>query len=312
MESFWHNYYDIETIKRGDSIRQVHTVHSTAVDIHVDVYPRAETDAPLVLFNHGAAGYCRLFVELALGLYDRGYTVILPDQRGQGLSGGPRGDYTIAECVQNILDVADWAGSCWGGPLFIAGGSVGGALTYYAAAAARAEAIACLNLFDFGNGLDGVAISRLAPLACRPALCKGILRGTALLKPFRQLRLPFNWFGAFDRLMDERDAAFQALWDADPVPPRRVTVHSLLSSLTTPPAVPFEENTIPVLVINQRLDKMVSPEVTRRNYERLGGPKRYLEVPFGHWSNQPGFWQAIIEAGDEWFRAYCSAWGSAV
>jgi alpha-beta hydrolase superfamily lysophospholipase len=304
MEPFWHNYYGIETIKRGDSIRQVHTVHSTAVDIHVDVYARPKTDAPLVMFNHGAAGYCRLFVELALAFYDRGYTVVLPDQRGQGLSGGPRGDYTIAECVQNVVDVARWAKSRWGGPLFIAGGSVGGALAYYAAASAPAEAIACLNLFDFGNGLDGIALSRLAFLARRPALCKLVLMGTALLRPVRPLRLSFNWFGAFDRLMDERDTAFQALWDADPVPPRRVTVRSLLSNVTTPPVVPFEQNTTPVLVINQRLDKMVSPEVTHRNYERLGGPKRYLEVLFGHWSSQPDFWRTIVQACDEWFQAH--------
>ena len=54
----------------------------------------------MLIFNHGAAGYCRLFAALALAYYDRGYTVILPDQRGQGLSGGRRGDYTVAECPE--------------------------------------------------------------------------------------------------------------------------------------------------------------------------------------------------------------------
>jgi CSLREA domain-containing protein len=62
--------------------------------------------------------------------------------------------------VQNIVDTAHWAKNRFRAPLFMAGGSVGGALTYYAAAAgAPVEAIACLNLFDFGNGADGLQIS---------------------------------------------------------------------------------------------------------------------------------------------------------
>jgi len=61
---------------------------------------------------------------------------------------------------------------------------------------------------------------------------------------------------------------------------------------------------VPVLVINQSLDRMVDANVTRNNYERLGGPKRYLEVPFGHWSSQPEFWETIVRAADEWFKEH--------
>jgi alpha-beta hydrolase superfamily lysophospholipase len=201
------------------------------------------------------------------------------------------------------VDVARWAQDRYRAPLYMAGGSVGGALTYYAAAAgAPARAIACLNLFDFGNGADGLQISRLAFLARSPAAAKALKLGMALLRPLYRLRIPFNWIGAFDKLMDERDAAFQAQWDADPVPPRLVSLGSMASNMHTPPAVPFERNRAPALVINQSLDKMVDVGVTRRNYERLGGPKRYLELPFGHWSSQAAFWEALVQACDEWFR----------
>jgi hypothetical protein len=47
----------------------------------MDVYPRAEEGVPVVVFNHGAAGYCRLFVRLALEYHDRGYTGALPGAR---------------------------------------------------------------------------------------------------------------------------------------------------------------------------------------------------------------------------------------
>ncbi len=104
--------------------------------------------------------------------------------------------------------------------------------------------------------------------------------------------------------MDERDAAFQAQWDADPVPPRLVSFRSLASNMYTRPAISFEQNRIPTLVINQSLDKMVDVNVTRHNYERLKGPKRYLEVPFGHWSSQPEFWETMVQSCDEWFREH--------
>jgi alpha-beta hydrolase superfamily lysophospholipase len=304
---YWHVYYDREVVEYSAKTREEFRIPSTGVELHVDVYPHPRPDAPVLIFNHGGAGYCRLFVQLAKSFNERGYTVVLPDQRGQGLSGGRRGDYTIAECVENVVDVAHWAKGRFDAPLFMSGGSVGGALSYYAASAgAPADAVACLNLFDFGNGLDGMAISRMAFLSNFPAIVRLMKAGIAILTPFHALRIPFNWLGAFKRLMDDRDAEFQAQWDADPIPPRLVSLRSLASNVSTSPAVPFEENRVPVLVINQGLDRMVDASVTRNNYERLGGPKRYLEVPFGHWSSQPEFWQTIVQAADEWFKEHSS------
>jgi alpha-beta hydrolase superfamily lysophospholipase len=306
--AYWHSYYDAGTVQRSNALRQEVSISSTGVALHVDLYPRPEPDAPVLLFNHGAAGYCRLFVPLALAFYDLGYTVILPDQRGQGLSGGRRGDYSVSECIQNIVDTAHWARSRFVGPLYMAGGSVGGAYTYYAAAAgAPALAIACLNLFDFGNPAGGLAISRLSGLRRYPALAGLVTGSLKLSAPLGWMRLPFAWFGAFDRLMDARDAPFQARWDADPIPPRLVALRSLASTLSTPPAVPFEHNRTPVLVINQALDRMVDPAATRRSYERLGGPKRYLEIPFGHWSSQPAFWMTVVGACHAWFQQHPGA-----
>jgi alpha-beta hydrolase superfamily lysophospholipase len=301
--TYWQTYFDSPTVEKSEQIRQVFSIESTGAQIHIDVYPGSNPDAPVVIFNHGAAGYCRLFVVLTQRFNARGYTVVLPDQKGQGLSGGRRGDYTITECTQNIVDVAKWARARYAGPIFMAGGSVGGGLTYYAAVAgAPVDAIACLNLFDFGNGLDGLQISRLAPVAKYPQLAALLRAGFELLKPLYWLRVPFNWFGAFDKLMDARDTVFQAQWDADPVPPRLISLRALASNLNTSPAVPFEANQIPTLVINQALDQMVAISITRQNYERLAGEKSYLEVPFGHWSSQPEFWNMIVQACDEWFQ----------
>jgi pimeloyl-ACP methyl ester carboxylesterase len=302
---YWRVYYDEKVVELSEQVRREYEIRSNGVDIHIDVYAVPDPYAPVIIFNHGGAGYCRLFVSLALSLNERGYTVVLPDQRGQGLSGGRRGDYTISECVANIIDVTYWCIERFGTPMFMAGGSVGGGITYYAAASgAPVQAIACLNLVDFGSGVDGLEFSRFPGLARSTAVVKMLRFGIECLKPLHRMRIPFNWFGSFDNLVDERDTEFQAKWDADPNPPRLVSLRSLTSHVTTPLPIAFEKNQIPVLVINQSLDKMVEPSVTRENYERLGGPKRYLEVPFGHWSSQPEFWGTIIPAMDEWFREH--------
>jgi pimeloyl-ACP methyl ester carboxylesterase len=299
---YWRRYYDAETLRRSDAFRRSVALRSTGETLHLDVYPNPKPGAPVVIFNHGGAGYCRLFVPLALRFHELGYTVVLPDQRGQGFSGGVRGDYTITECTQNIVDAARWAHGHFGGPIFLAGGSLGGALSYYAAVAgAPATAIACLNLFDFG-GDDALHISRLAPLAALPGAPRLMRALMALLRPFDWLRLPANLLARFDKLMDDRDASFQRQWEADPIPPPQLSVRQIAGNLTTPPAVPFERNTVPTLVLNQARDRMVDPALTRHNYERLGGPKHYVELDYGHWSSDPAFWEELVLACDAWFR----------
>ncbi|TPV94829.1 MAG: alpha/beta fold hydrolase [Myxococcales bacterium FL481] len=304
---YWHRYYDEETLAFCERFRQSAEIQSTGVRIHLDVYANPNAQAPVVIVNHGGAGYSRMLITGAMLLHQRGYTVVLPDQRGQGLSGGNRGDYTIEESAQNIADACRWAKSKFQNDVFLVGASVGGGLAYYAAAAgAPAAAVACLNLFDFGNGIDGFEISRMPWLLRFPRICHIARAALSRLDRVHRVQIPFHWIGAFDHLMDERDAQFQSYWQSDPIPPRWVSLRLLTSNLNTAPAIAFEDNRIPVLVINQARDKMVAPAVTHRNYERLGAPKRYVEIPFGHWSNQIEFWEMVVNNCDDWFREVLS------
>jgi pimeloyl-ACP methyl ester carboxylesterase len=299
-QTYWRTYHSKALLARFDSLCRVYKVPSTGVNIHVDAYERPEQDAPVLIFNHGGGGYSRLFIPLALTLYDRGYTVLCPDQRGQGLSEGDRSDFTLSQFVQNIVDVAHWARARYPGKLFMAGGSLGGGLTYKAAAAgAPVAAIVCHNLYDFGNAGDTLAVSRFAPLADLPgvaSLFASITRFVAKLLP--NLRLPYRLLGRFDKMVDERATNFYAQWLADPLPIRRISLRYMASTFSTPPAIPLQENRIPVLVINQTRDQMVSPAVTKRNYDKLGGPKQYVEIDYGHWAIGDGFeeeWSDIVE-----------------
>jgi hypothetical protein len=62
---YWRVYYGKQDAEQSDRIREEFLVRSTGVDLHIDVYPHPNAYAPVVVLNHGAAGYCRLFVRLA-------------------------------------------------------------------------------------------------------------------------------------------------------------------------------------------------------------------------------------------------------
>ncbi|NDJ54148.1 MAG: alpha/beta hydrolase, partial [Chloroflexi bacterium] len=276
---------------------------------HVDVYPQPDRSAPVVIFNHGGGGYSRMFVTLALRFYDAGYTVILPDQKGQGLSGGTRGDCTLSEFVQNAIDVARWARTEFDGPLFMTGASFGSAVAYYSAAAgAPVDAVAVSNLYMFGGEVvDALRTSRFAPIAELPGIV-GLFRVsfTMLAGLFGRLRIPIRLLGDFSGLWDERDVQAIAAWKRDPYPLRYVSMRYLSSTFNTPPAVSLSENELPILVINPILDTMVAPKVTEDNYLRLGSraPKHYVEVPFGHWSSNAEFIDQLVSAMDDWFQRF--------
>ncbi len=303
---YWKRYYDNDTVRRSEALRSEHRVPSGDVSLHVDVYRQPDDTAPLILVNHGGGGYCRIFVHVALRLFERGYTVVLPDQRGQGYSEGDRGDFVAGDFVANVIDAAHWCRAEFprARSFAMAGGSVGGALTYAAGAAgAPVDALICHNLYDFGTARDALAVSRLAFLNRIPGAARiatAILRFTARLFP--RLRIPFHWLGSFETMVDERDSGFFETWREDPAPIRRVTLRYIASMSATPPAVPFADNRIPVLVLNPVRDRMTHPAVTRRNFERLGGPKQYAELPFGHWSLSPAFADEWCELVDKFLR----------
>jgi pimeloyl-ACP methyl ester carboxylesterase len=297
----WHAYHPSDVVAWAEATVQPADIQSTGVPIHIDTYPNP--GGPVVIVNHGGGGYCKLFAGVAKALHQRGYTVVLPDQRGQGFSGGARGDVTISQAVQNVIDAACWAEATFKQPIFISGGSLGSGIAYMAATqGAPHQAVACHNLYHFGPHGDALRFTRwpwLSPLSAGGA---AVTRLSAQL--MGDLRLPLRWFSKFEAMLDERDAEAASHWPSDPIPLRTVPLRYMASLANTPPAVPFEVNTSPVLVINPLRDEMVAPEVTRRNYERLSGRTHYVEIDYGHWSLLPAFnaeWAALV---DDWFRQW--------
>ncbi|MEM9953152.1 MAG: alpha/beta fold hydrolase [Chloroflexota bacterium] len=305
-KDYWRIYHSEHDLQQTDAIRKTYTILSTGVDIHIDAYEQEDTSAPVFIFNHGGGGYSRLFIPTILELYQRGYTVLVPDQRGQGLSQGNRSDFTMGQFVQNIVDVAHWASKKYSGVLFMGGASLGGALTYKAAVAGSpVRAIVCHNLYDFGNPSDTLAVSRFAPFANLPLIPSLFAMTTRFLRAvLPKITIPYKMLGKFDKMVDERNTEFYAHYQDDPYPIKWVSLRYMASIFSTPPAIRLEENTLPVLVINQTRDKMVSPSVTRHNYERLGGEKAYIEIDYGHWAIGGGFEEEWVSIVDDYLKQF--------
>jgi pimeloyl-ACP methyl ester carboxylesterase len=302
---YWRTCFSPDLLTWADEHLRACTIPSDGIQLHVDVYSQPDPEAPMILFNHGTLGYGRLFLEMAYTYYRLGYSLVLPDQRGNGFSGGTSGDYTISQAVRNIRDATRWTRQQFGGPLFMAGASLGGELTYYAASAETPQtpinAISCLNLFDFSD-LPTLRTMSASPLAV------DLLPWLRPLVPLLGwVRLPYGWFQRCEGIVDCSEAEQQARWCSDPLLPRYSSLRYLISLGTTPPAVPLEHNTLPTLVLNQMSDTVIPPQATRRNYERLGGPKRYVPMwGRNHWSFGRAFWAFIIHESHRWFREHCA------
>ena len=306
--NYWRNYYSDDIVHRAEALRREHTIESTGVQIHIDVYEQPDPQSsPTVIFNHGSLVYSRMFTHLALDIHALNYNVVMADQRGQGLSGGKRGDYTVPECVQNIVDVCYWAKDRYPSSLFISGGSIGGAYSYYAAASGiPVNAIAAVNLFNFGIHRDALDLSRYAWQTKIPgAGTWNALMFKVLGRLFGNVKIPILLVGKFEKVMAKGQKAYDLMWSRDPNVERSVSLRYTASNFDNPPAIPFEQNRIPILVMNQSNDRMIPPEMTKRNYDALSGDKKYVVLEgFEHWSNKPEFWETVVTETHNWFQKY--------
>ncbi|MCU0491985.1 MAG: alpha/beta hydrolase [Chloroflexaceae bacterium] len=307
---YWHHYYDSATIARAEGLMQEHTLRSGDDDLYVNVYQRPERDAPVFVGNHGGGGYSGIFIPLALAFYERGYTVVIADMQGHGRTGvGPtKGDFTIDGMARNIVDVVAWARQRYSGPVFMGSGSIGSGITYNAVAmGAAVHAVATAQLYAFDDPRTALLVSKFAPLANMAGLAWGIKRITRpLARRFPRLRLPYLPMAHWDAMFDERDQGrgFVPIWKRDPYTPRSITLRALASMQYSPPRIPLAQNQTPWLVINTMRDKMVPPHVTEETYQRLGGPRQYVEMDWGHFSHQPAFTEQFVSLTDAWFKLH--------
>jgi alpha-beta hydrolase superfamily lysophospholipase len=290
-------------------LRQEFCVDTADQDLHLEAYLCSDRDAPLLLLTHGEGGYAGMFVRLALALHDCGVSTLVLEQRGHGQSSGREKDFTLGQLAQDVLDAAHWVRRHFQGPLFLGGTNQGSGLVYQASAhGAPVIGLVCHGLYDFSRPQDALAVSRFAGLANMPGgfhVASAAVRTLMALAPAR--RVAYDSLLAFDGLLDERDNGNFEAWLEDPNPVRQVSLRYAASLFSTPLAMPYEQNALPVLVFNPQRDRMIDPQLTLRNYRRLGGPKTCTDLDYGHWSMTEGFSRTWAEIASGWMQNILSA-----
>lgn len=297
---YWQLNFPPEYVRWAQEHLVAYRIPSSTIGINLDVYAQPDRTAPVVIIVHGLLTYGRLFLPLVRGFYERGYTVICPDLMGNGFSGGVRGDSPVGPAAASLVDVALWARQRYDGSLFMLGVSLGSAVVYAAAAAgAPLAAISCLDLFTFDDH------EALRQNTMTPQLINLLPLLRLLAIPFGWVRVPTRWINSMEYVVGPEEAHRVQTWFNDPLLPRGMTLRTLVSAGYTPPAVPLEQNTVPTLVLNQERDLVLSPIVTRDAYQRLGGPKKYVEFANSpHWSFEQSFTDRIVAESDAWFAAH--------
>lgn len=270
--SHWKDFYPLESFT--DNIEQKveeKWIASPQGPLHLDIY-RHDRQAPTVVYCHGLSSCGRMMANFALRLHQRGFNVICPDLPGFGLA-PESGTATVHEMAESLVTIVDHAPTISSGPVYLTGISLGGSLSYYAAAAgAKVTAIACLNLMDLGAP-ETLAISERGKLL---KLLKPLLKTASAFSP--RTRIPLKHFVNPDKLCDH--AAIVDVFKTNPLVVTSYTLRSALSLLTARPTIPFEKfDRVPVLVLHGARDRLIPESLSRANFERIAGLKKYVSLP---------------------------------
>lgn len=116
------------------------------IQVHCDVYLHSQT-APVIVFLPGIGTYSGLYSALLSGLSLQGFNVVGVDFKGHGLSGGTRGEYTVADTLSELTFITDQLQRFFSGPIGLFGYSIGSLIACaFAEQDSRVKALFCQTL----------------------------------------------------------------------------------------------------------------------------------------------------------------------
>jgi len=249
-------------------------IEGSGVRLYAPVFSAGE-GKPTVVFIPGTSVYALCYVELLYGLQRAGINVVGFDPRGQGRSGGERGDYTIMEHVADARAAIAYSRKRFGGPVLVMGSSQGGIEAFYLAAAGEDLAgCICHNIADLTDP-ESVRLTRFgskqkAPPALVSKLMGGagaVLKGLAAVTPL--MRVPI---AAYLDLSTEPMRVFGNAWNfllQDPLALKSITMRAVISLATTELPRPIAEIETPILVLHSTGDNIFPEDYVMRLYDML-------------------------------------------
>ena len=233
--------------------------------IHLEVHSAA-AGSPTIVIHHGLGDHVRRFTPLAGRLAEAGFNVVAVDRPGHGLSPGRRGHCPLSWALDIVESSIRYARERFGGPVLLLGDSLGGITLWYSLTrSVDADAVLCHCIGHPDVHHDPSmrwkqplmrAFGRIAPTAPIPV---------RQIADYENVALDPRTQAAFDAELDE---VFNF----------SVTAVSAASYLGFRPDRPWTEVETPVAVWIGAEDRMVTPEFTRRSFEREAPPAAQLEV----------------------------------
>lgn len=253
-------------------------VTSRHIPVHLAVYP-AELPAPTVVFVHGLTGNAFFYSDMLgrtnflAALADEGVNVVALDLQGHGLSEGRRGDVSFRDAMENIGEAVSYATGRFGGPVGLAGSSLGGVLAFYAALEdERVRAVACHNAADLRD---------VSPLAIRWRQRAGVALGDelrALAERLPRLRVPARALISFHDVFE--DPSKERVWRRAPRMVWSYTLRSCVSLFQDPGDKPaLEAMTKPVLILAGEEDRIFPVATQEGLARRLGASAEVFVLP---------------------------------
>jgi len=223
-----------------------------------------------VVYLHGIQSHGAWYLETASELVRRGYSVCLPDRRGSGRSGGPRGHFpSTARLVDDVRRIVELARSeDEDAPLFIVGGCWG-ARTAIAYALEEPEALA---------GLALVCPALFAKIDLPPPDKLRVLAG-GVVAPMQPIRVPLE-----DELFTDNPPYLEFI-KRDALSLREVTASFFFRQAIWDRGLrEATDLRLPVLVLQSGGDPIVDGTRVRAWFDRLESEsKRYVLYPeWGH------------------------------
>ncbi len=264
-------------------------IESDGVKLYTPVFPSGE-GKPTVVFIPGTAVHSFFYAELLHGLWKAGLNVVSLDPRGQGFSGGDRGDYTIMEQVENARTVVDYARSRFKGPVFVMGSSQGGIESFYLAASDNngIDGAICHNIADLPNPAS-LRLTRFGPrhkkVGAVPTtsmvIMSRVLIGmfAVIAKAFPGLKVPASLY--LD-LKKEKMRVYGSLWNfmrEEPLSLESITLRAFYSIATTPLPRPVAGIKTPVFVLHSSGDNVFPEDYIVDLYNRLTCDKEMKIYP---------------------------------
>jgi len=242
---------------------------SRGVRLHLNII-RHSADAPTVVFVPGMALYSLCYAELLGNVAAEGFNVIGFDPRGQGQSGGKRGDFDFNDIVKDTQAVVTYAIDNFNPEITVMGSRQGGIAALYAAAADdRICSAVCHSVADLADTKDLNVYPTFTKLLKPFAFGLSRIFPNISLKVKRHFNVPneeLKHFGDINAFMQE-----------DPLVLKRIKVKSLRSFNNARLARPLDNITTPIFVLQPEKDSIFPLEYTQKIVNKLAGKTR-LEI----------------------------------